>query len=193
MGCSSVFLYFCSMSFCNSSSVFLYFVFCLSVFCLCLFVFLPLFCVYEFHPLYFCILPLNFCISVCYPLNFWIFLRILKYWKMRLSLHFSHITRSLATSGFLPLHFIISVFFVFLYFSAQCRKSTILKSGAAFALTLPPPWQHLAPPSRIIHMLCNNTTTITQCVTTRQTQKGSKERAHVSRCNWISRAVPVRN
>ena len=32
----------------------------------------------------------------------------------------------------------------------------ILKSTgvAEFALTLPPPWQHLAPPSRIIHMSC---------------------------------------
>ena len=32
----------------------------------------------------------------------------------------------------------------------------ILKSAgvAEFALTLPPPWQHLAPPSRIIHMSC---------------------------------------
>ena len=32
----------------------------------------------------------------------------------------------------------------------------ILKSAAVaeFVLTLPPPWQHLAPPSRIIHMSC---------------------------------------
>ena len=36
--------------------------------------------------------------------------------------------------------------------------SEILKSVgvAEFALTLPPPWQHLVAPSRIIHMLCNS-------------------------------------
>ena len=44
------------------------------------------------------------------------------------------------------------------YFRTENRKDilAILKSTgvAEFALTLPPPWQHLAPPSRIIHMSC---------------------------------------